>query len=128
VVEYGAALSSAGRFIVYYVFPGQQPPPQPPAMVHLGCVLGTPAGGPKGRSGERLRATVDGVALDFGPLRYQPGVGADAYWREDVPYAEAQRLAGTAVQVDCGGSTFALSARQSQGLRAFFGREDGTAR
>ena len=125
VVEYGADLSGAGRFIAYYVFDGQQPPPQPPALVHLGCVLGTAPGRPVGRSGARLRATVDGVALDFGLLDYQPGAGADAYWRENVPYAEARQLAGTAVQLDCAGLEFALSPRQVRGLHTFFSREGG---
>jgi hypothetical protein len=123
VIEYAADLGSARRFIAYYAFRGQQPPPGPPAMVHLGCVFGTQADGPAGRRGARLLATVDGVQLNFGPMDYQPAVGADAYWREGVPYTEAQRLAGSAVQLSCGGLEFALSPRQARGLRTFFGRE-----
>jgi hypothetical protein len=126
VVEYGANLTNAGRFIIYYAFHGQLPPPHPPAVVHLGCVLGTQPASPVGRSAARLRAIVDGVTFDFGPLRYQPGIGAHVYWREDVPYSEAQQLAGTAVQVDCGGVEFVLSPRQALGLRTFFNREGGT--
>jgi hypothetical protein len=123
VIEYAADLGGARRFIAYYAFRGQQPPPGPPATVHLGCVFGTQPGGPTGRLGARLLATVDGVQLDFGPMDYQPAVGADAYWREGVPYTEAQRLAGTAVRLSCGDLEFALSPRQAQGLRRFFGRE-----
>jgi hypothetical protein len=123
VIEYAADLGGARRFIAYYAFHGQQPPPGPPATVHLGCVFGTQPGGPAGRLGVHLLATVDGVQLDFGPMDYQPAVGADAYWREGVPYTEAQRLAGTAVHLSCGGLEFTLSPRQVRGLRAFFGRE-----
>jgi hypothetical protein len=122
VMEYTADLGGARRFIVYYAFRGQQPPPGPPATVHLGCVFGTQPGGPVGGVGARLLATVDGVQLDFGPMDYQPRVGADAYWREGVPYLEAQRLAGTVVHLSCGGLEFALSPRQARGLRTFFGR------
>ena len=128
VIEYTADLGGARRFIAYYSFRGQQAPPGPPATVHLGCVFGTQPGGPAGPLGVRLLATVNGVQLDFGPMDYQPAVGADAYWREGVPYTEAQRLAGTAVQLSCGGLEFALSPRQARGLRTFFGRERGDDR
>jgi hypothetical protein len=126
VVEYAADLGSAGRFIVYYAFQGQEPSPEPPAAIGLGCVLGPAAGRPAAQAGTQLVATVDSVRFDFGRLDYQPGIGADTYWRESIPYAEARRLAGTAVQLNCAGFEFALSARQALGLRRFFGY-DGEA-
>lgn len=123
LVEYAASLGSAGRFIVYYTFRGQEPPSEPPATIGMGCVLGPQAGRSEARAGARLLATVDGVQFDFGPLELQPGLGADAYWREGVPYAEARRLAGTTVHLSCAGVKFALSSRQVRGLRRFFGDE-----
>ena len=123
LVEYAASLGSAGRFIVYYTFRGQEPPSEPPATLGMGCVLGPRAGTSEVRAGARLLATVDGVQFDFGPLQFQPGFGADTYWREGVPYAEARRLAGTTVHLSCAGVEFALSSRQVRGLRRFFGDE-----
>jgi hypothetical protein len=70
VVEYAGDLGRAGRFIVYYAVRGQEPSSEPPATIGMGCVLGPPAGTSVARAGARLRATVDGVRFDFGPLDY----------------------------------------------------------
>jgi hypothetical protein len=123
VVEYAADFGRTGRFIAYYAVRAREPSPAAPATIGMGCVLGPQAGGPVARAGARLLATVDGLRVDFGPLEYQPGIGADAYWREGVPYAEARRLAGTAVHLSCADVEFTLSPRQAQGLRRFFGQE-----